>query len=151
MTIALVDTSVFCNIVPVPGLDEHRSDIIGQLGEFIQDNVTLFLPVATILETGRHIAHLSDGQLRRSAAQRFVGFVTQALDSGLPWTVPQPLLDPQALREYLTEFPDFAMRGLTLADLSIVKEFECQCRLHTARRVFIWSLDHHLSVCDRHP
>ena len=151
MTIALVDTSILCNMIPVPGLDRHRSDILQQFERFVHDNLTFLLPVATILETGRHIACLSNGRLRRHTAQRFVVIVLQALDEGVPWTVSHPLLDADALRQYLGEFPNCAMRGLSLADVSILKEFDRQCSLHPARRVFIWSLDTHLSAYDRTP
>jgi hypothetical protein len=72
-------------------------------------------------------------------------------DSAAPWTISRPLLDPDELGRYLSEFPDHAMRGLTLGDLSIIKEFERQCELHHARRVFIWSLDQHLGAYDRPP
>lgn|GEM_PF-5003682 len=40
------------------------------------------------------------------------------------------------------------MREMGLADLSIVKEFKCQCMLHRMRRVFVWSYDQHLQSYD---
>jgi hypothetical protein len=36
-----------------------------------------------------------------------------------------------------------------MGDLSMIKEWERQCELHRARRVFIWSLDGHLAGYDR--
>lgn len=152
MSIGLVDTSVFCEIVPVPGRSQHREEILGRMEDHIQNKVTLLLPIATILETGNHIAHLTDGRVRRATAERFVQLVQQALgnvEGPAPWTVPQPLLAPDDLQRYLNEFPDHAMREISLGDLSIIKEYERQCRLHQARRVFIWSLDDHLSAYDR--
>lgn len=152
MTIVLVDTSVFCNILAVPGRSQAREEVIDKLQILIEDGVTLFLSMATILETGNHIAHINDGRRRRTTAERFVRQVRQALDGKAPWMIPHPLLDPAALQGYLNEFPDSAMRGLGLGDLSIVKEFERQCNLtRRARRVFIWSLDHHLSAYDFTP
>lgn len=152
MSIVLVDTSVFCEIVPVPGRSQLRDEILGQLEEHIQNEVTLLLPIATILETGNHIAHINDGRQRRVTAEKFVQLVQQALgniEGPAPWTVPQPLLSPEDLQRYLNEFPDHAMREIGLGDLSIIKEYERQCQLHQLRRVFIWSLDDHLSAYDR--
>ena len=152
MSIGLVDTSVFCEIVPVPGRSQHRAAILEALEDYIQAKVTLLLPIATILETGNHIAHISDGRRRRATAERFVELVQQALgnvDGPAPWTVPQPLLTPEDLQRYLNELPDHAMREVGLGDLSIIKEYERQCQLHQMRRVFIWSLDRHLSAYDR--
>ena len=152
MSIGLVDTSVFCEIVPVPGRSQHQEEILDTLEDHIRENVTLLLPIATILETGNHIAHIPDGRLRRATAERFVELVQQALgnvEGPAPWTVPQPLLAPEDLQRYLNEFPDHAMRKVGLGDLAIIKEYERQCQLHQMRRVFIWSLDDHLSAYDR--
>jgi len=152
MSIGLVDTSVFCEILPVPGLDHHREEVLQTLGQFIENNVTLLLPVATILETGRHIAHIPDGRRRRNTATEFVERVQEALGNvggPAPWTVSQPLLSSGELQSYLAEFPDYAMRGVSLGDLSIIKEYERQCLLHSYRHVFIWSLDAHLSAYNR--
>jgi hypothetical protein len=152
MSIGLVDTSVFCEIIPVPGRSQHRDAILEALEEHIQENVILLLPIATILETGNHIAHIPDGRQRRATAERFVELVRQALgniEGPPPWTVPQPLLAPEDLQRYLNEFPDHAMREISLGDLSIIKEYQRQCQLHQVRRVFIWSLDDHLSAYDR--
>jgi hypothetical protein len=87
-------------------------------------------------------------------AERFVALVQPALGNvagHAPRTVQDPLLDPEDLQRYLDEFPGCAMQGLGLGDLSILKEFERQCALHQARRIFIWSLDADLAAYDRVP
>ncbi len=147
--IALVDTSIFCNVLNIPRRNQDCENIRAQLRAYIEDQVTLLLPMATIVETGNHVAQIKDGRLRRKKAEQFVQHIKDALDNTAPWAIPQPLLDPDALREYLDEFPDSAMRGVGLGDLSIIKEYERQCQLHPARRVFVWSLDKHLQSCDR--
>jgi predicted ATPase len=50
---------------------------------------------------------------------------------------------------WLDGFPDHAVNGISLADLSIIREFERQCELHRLRRVFVWSFDGHLNGYDR--
>jgi hypothetical protein len=152
VSIGLVDTSIFCEIVPVPGRSQRREETLAELECYIRENVTLLLPIATILETGNHIAHIPDGGQRRHTALTFAKLVQQALDNvegPAPWTVPQPLLAPEDLQGYLGEFPDCAMQEIGLGDLSIIKEYERQCRLHQVRRVFIWSVDRHLAAYDR--
>jgi len=52
---------------------------------------------------------------------------------------------------WLDEFPDSAMRGVSIGDLTIIKEYERQCELHPTRRVLIWSLDDDLQGYDRAP
>jgi len=150
-SIALIDTTIFCNVLNIPNRNQACENVRAQLRTYAEDHVTLLLPMATIVETGNHIAQIKHGRLRRIKAEHFVQYMKDALDNTAPWTIPQPLLDPDALREYLDEFPDSAMRGVGLGDLSIIKEFERQCTLHTARRVFVWSLDDHLKSYDRAP
>ncbi len=149
MTIALVDTSVFCNYLKVPGRDQDAEAIIEKYEFYVSEKVNLLLPIATILETGNHIAHIPNGQARRQTAIHFTNEVQKALDSKFPWAVPQPLLEPETLRQYLADFPDRAMRGISLGDLSIIQEYERQCDLHRDRRIFIWSLDADLRGYDR--
>jgi hypothetical protein len=57
----------------------------------------------------------------------------------------------EALRHWLPEFPDRATAAIGFGDLSIIKEWERQCALNAARRVFIWSVDGHFDGYDRTP
>ena len=148
MSVCLIDTTVFCNVVPVPGRDQHKSVVLRQMEDLIGNGASLLLPVAAIIETGNHIARCRHGSIRRDAAARFVRTVTQAINGETPFT-PTRFFEPEAILEWLADFPESAMRGIGLADLSIVKEFERQCALHPHRRVLIWSLDRHLSSYDR--
>jgi len=149
VSICLIDTSVFCNILAVPGRDQHRAELMAKHKDYISRHFTFLLPVATIIETGNHVAHCEDGRVRRQTAEKFVQWVMAAIDGEAPWT-PTPLFEMDALKARLAGFPDFAMRELGLGDLSIMKEWERQCELHPYRRVFIWSLDGHLGSYERH-
>lgn len=140
MIISIVDTSVLCNILDVPGKNQSRQQARTQLREFINENARLLLPLAAVYETGRHIAQLADGNQRRVVAGRFVDQVHQAIDGKAPWA-PVPLPAPQDLANWLSEFPDAATRGSSLADLSMVKLWKEQCELHPEYRVMIWSYD----------
>ena len=150
MSICLIDTSVFCNLLRVPDRDQHHATVVAELRQLIQANATLLLPLAAVVETGNHIAQHGDGRQRRQAADRFVKEVTAAIEGSAPWT-PTPFFELDSVRTWLAEFPDHAMRGFGLGDLFIVKEWQRQCKLHAGRRVFIWSLDGHLSGYDRSP
>lgn len=150
MSICLIDTSIFCNVLDVPNRNQQRHNVMRQLTEHINAGITLLLPVTAIIETGNHIAQQGDGRVRRAVAQRFVDQVQQAIDGTAPW-VPTPSFDLQFVQRYLAEFPDHAVRSIGMGDLSIIKEFERQCTLHRARRVFIWSYDNDLAGYDRVP
>ena len=150
MSIVLMDTSVFCNVLDVPGCNKHRDEVIAELESFIRNRDTLLLPMAVVVETGNHIAHVNDGRLRRQAASRFCTQVGAAIDGTAPWTAMR-FWEPEALRTWLGEFPDQAMREVGMGDLSIIKDWENMCELHRGQRVCIWSLDDDLKGYDRSP
>jgi hypothetical protein len=144
MSIGIVDTTIFCEFLNVPHKSQCHDAIVNQLHDYINQGVTLLLPMATIIETGNHIAQNGDGNLRRKTAITFVREVQKAIDGEAGWTISRPLLDLDVLRDYLNEFPNYALQGTGLGDLSIIKEFTYQCKLHPQRHIFIWSLDRHL-------
>lgn len=148
--ICIIDTSVFCNLLNVPRRNQHHEESVNALGEMIRRGYTLLLPLATIYETGNHIAHNGDGTLRRWAAGVFVQQVRAAFSGEAPWT-PTPVAATEEFTGWLSEFPDRAAAGVGLGDLSIIKTSERQCELHHARRVFIWSDDGDLQGFDRPP
>jgi hypothetical protein len=145
--VCLVDTSVFVEILNVPHMANQHRVITQQLADKIGNKESLFLPMATVLETGNHIAQIGDGNLRRQFAERFVKQVNLAIDGQSPFT-PINFLEANDLRKWLAEFPDWAMQGQGLGDLSIKHDWERLCEQNQARRVYIWSLDGHLSGYD---
>ena len=150
MTICLVDTSIFCNVLEVPNQCQDKDAVLDGLREKIEAGWSLLLPVAAIIETGNHIAQVADGRQRRGVAGRFVEQVKMALNGEAPWVV-TPLPEKEAWLAWLNEFPEHAMREVGIGDLTIIKEFERQCTLHSMRRVLIWSLDGDLDGYDRIP
>lgn len=148
-SVCLIDTSVFTNILNVHGRNQDKVKVISTYKEYIDLGCTFILPMATIIETGNHIAQNGDGRLRRDTAQRFVTAIKAAFDGTAPWRSS----DFPHINEVLTwldSFPDHAGRnkspgkpseGTSFGDLSIIQEFEKCCRLFAMSEVFIWSLD----------
>ena len=91
MSICLLDTSVFVELLNVPNMNAHHAVICAELKQKIEDKESLFLPMATILETGNHIAQNGDGTQRRKCADYFVNQIQHALDGVSPFT---PLVFP---------------------------------------------------------
>jgi len=145
--ICLLDTSVFVEILNVPGKATQHEVILTQLGERIRRRESLFLPMATILETGNHLGQNGDGHARRRCAQRFVREVSTALAGQSPFK-PISFLQATELQAWLSEFPDHAMSGSGLGDLSIIQDWQRLCAQNRGRRVYIWSLDDHLRAYD---
>ncbi len=143
MSVCLVDTTVLCNIVPVPGRDQDGAAVTREFRGYIERGVNFILPMATIIETGNHVARNGDGRERRTAAKRFVALVKDAIDGNSPFS-PMRFFEPEELRLWLDKFPDSAMSETGFGDLSIIEEFNKQRELNPRREVFIWSLDSHL-------
>lgn len=110
MSIVLMDTCVFCNVLDVPSFNQHRDQILAEFEAYLKCGATLLLPMAAVLETGNHIAQISNGGMRRKVAERFRDKVSGAIDGSAPWT-PTPFWETDHLRGWLVEFPDQAMRG----------------------------------------
>jgi hypothetical protein len=148
--ICLIDTSIFLEILNVPQKASQSELILQELKEKIKAGESLFLPMATILETGNHIAQNGDGNQRRTCAEKFVDQVTQALEGKSPFT-PINFLKKEDLQGWLKKFPDEAMGGRGLGDLSIIHDWQRICNKTPVRRVYIWSLDNHLKGYNRPP
>lgn len=146
-SIAIVDTTIFCNILNVPRMNDDREQVMGELKRFLEEETTLLLPMASVYETGNHIAQLSDGSYRRRFADSFVREVRHAILGESPWQVMQ-LPTIEEVSDWLISFPDSAMRGAGMGDLSIIKEWEKFREKVPNRRIFIWSLDRDLTGYD---
>ncbi|WP_329502480.1 hypothetical protein [Pseudomonas aeruginosa] len=87
--VCLLDTSIFLEILNVPVKAQQHTKILEELAKRIQLKESLFLPMATILETGNHIGQNGDGGARRACAERFVTQVSKALEGGLSFQTNQ--------------------------------------------------------------
>lgn len=146
--IVIVDTSILLNILDVPGRNESRTEVLTALDARIEAGDHLFIPMSAIVEVGNHIAQLSSGAQRRATAERFVAEVRKALADEAPW---KPINFPSNLEVlgWLDAFPDAAMQGLGMGDLSIKKEWETLCAKYRMSRVRVWTLDEDLAGLDR--
>lgn len=148
--VVIVDTSVLLNVLDIPGRNQDRDAVVKRFAELVDAGANLLLPLAAVFEAGNHVAQIRDGGLRRRHAVELCRRVREALDGQAPWAV-SPLPDARELARWLDDFPDSAMQGAGMGDLSIVKVWESTCALHPQVRVSIWSLDRHLTGYDRLP
>ena len=148
--IVIVDTSVLLNVLDVPAFNQNRAEVFAEFDEFLDSGASFLLPMAAIFETGDHIADLRDGRQRRRYAEIFRDRICEALEGKAPW-VPIRFPDLQQLAGWMEDFPDCAMRGPDMSDLSIIKAWKIECSRHPTWRIRIWSLDQHLQGYDREP
>jgi hypothetical protein len=157
-SIVLLDTSVYLNVLDIDGFNQHRQIVLKDFLTRVESGDHFLLPMATIWETGNHIAGLSDGGQRRRYAQTLFDDVTKAVQGDVPYR-PTYFPEREEFLKWLSWFPDYVQRGKTekkrggisLADLSLIKEWERTCDRHKMSHVLIWSLDADISSYDRHP
>jgi len=148
--IYIVDTSVLLNILDVPGRNQDRETVFAEFKGRIQAGDRFQLPIAAIIETGNHIASISNGAHRRRYAEKFCDMAVGAIEEQAPWVV-TPTPGVREIRKWLEKFPDHAMRELGIADTSIIHAWEAACRRNQDMRVAIWSLDQNLAAYNRIP
>jgi hypothetical protein len=148
--ITFVDTSIFCNLIPVPGFDQDREAVIRA---FLQrrEKEHFILPVTAVIETGNHIAHLPHGGERRHAADKYARIVELVLVGEAPWTLHEFKWGSDFLRALLdgggsgSSLVDHATRGVGVGDLCILAERRAYAALAQVP-VGIWTLDSDLSA-----
>ena len=151
--VCLIDTSVFLNLLNVPGRNQDKAKVKATFKDYVDLDVTFILPMATILETGNHIAQNGDGGKRRETADRFCKVIKAAFEGDAPYR-PSDFPSNAEILDWLGQFPDYAGKnkspmklteGTSFGDLSIIKEFEKCCARFGMSEIFIWSLDSDLS------
>lgn len=152
--ICLIDTSVFLNLLNVPDKSQNKDEVVREYHEYVDLGMTFILPMATILETGNHIAQNGDGRVRRETAIRFCDVVRGAFEGEAPYT-PSEFPNMQTILTWLDKFPELAGRnkssdrvgeGTSFGDLSIIEEFNRCVARYSMSEVFIWSFDEDLKI-----
>ena len=155
--IVLLDTSVYLNVLDVPGFNQERDEVLASFQTAILEEDYFLLPLAAVWETGNHISRLSDAGRRRQYGSILFDDVNKAFNGYVPYKATH-FPERVEFLSWLKEFPNYVMRnkspektteGTSLGDLSIIKEWERSCTLHPMTRVRIWSLDADLAGYDR--
>lgn len=155
-SVVILDTSVYLNILDVPGFNQDREQILEEFADRMESGDYFLLPLAAIWETGNHIAHLPAGGERYRFGCKLMNDVGKAVNGDAPYQ-PTYFPDREEFLAWLADFPSYVQRsksvqktreGTSLADLSMIKEWERTRVRHSMSRVLIWSLDTDLSSYD---
>ena len=158
-SVIILDTSVFLNILDVPGRNQQKDKVFQDFAQFIEMDCTFILPMATVLETGNHIAQNGDGGTRRKVAQKFCNAVSASFSGETPYRT-SDFPRSSEVQEWLSKFPGLAGQnksetrlgeGTSFGDLSIIEEFNACKDKFPMTEVFIWSLDSDLAAYHRKP
>ncbi|RZP98410.1 hypothetical protein D8T65_19225 [Vibrio vulnificus] len=124
----IFDTSVLCCWLQVPGKatcgplrdqwDHQRIEAL--VNSNSQNGSTFVLPIATIIETGNHIAQAT-GNIH-AVAQSLASKMQMSADAQTPWAAfesQNDLWTPQRLHELAASWPALAVQGIGIGDATI--------------------------------
>ena len=152
--ICILDTNIILNILNVPSKSQDRVKVLDEFKIFAESNCRFIIPLVVAVEVGNHISQNGDGNTRREIAKQFVDMMQKTFDGSSPFEISNFDLKLE-WRNWINEFidkagqnktPDKPNEGMSLTDLSIIKEYEdIQAKNKANKRkhvnVFIWSLD----------
>ncbi len=126
--VLILDTSILCVWLKVPGketcgsgascIDFNKVD--QEIKSAVEMNYTLVLPLASIIETGNHIAQAS--QWRHERAIALTELMVKAADEASPWAAfndQQLLWSPDSLKRLASKWPNLAAQKLSIGDATI--------------------------------
>ncbi len=151
MKVVFIDTSVLCNLLPVPGRDQDQKQVRAEMQERFRAGEQFIIPITSVIETGNFIAQLKDGEVRRGVAQRFHDLLRLIIDGKAPWVLHDIAWNSKFLGLLLegadTKVPyvDHSMAGLGMGDLCILAE-RCHYQQRLGLRAEIWTRDAQLSA-----
>lgn len=127
--VLIIDTSILCVWLQVSGMESCGPDddrwTYGRVSQKITEEqakgTTFILPVATIIETGNHIAHANGN--RYSMAERLADKIIDATNANSPWaafTEQKDLWNEEGLASLAARWKKTAPAGQSLGDASIV-------------------------------
>lgn len=150
--VVILDTSVLCHLLRVHNMCERHAEVLSEFNAMVvpaRPGVTVTIPWVALVETGNHVAHQGDGQLRRGAAERFVALMGKALSNEIPIEL-YPFKHDR-IQSLLNGYVDLAMKKVGLGDQSIIDAWNDVCFKLPDCRVRIWSFDSDLAGYDTHP
>ncbi|NEQ72580.1 MAG: hypothetical protein F6K23_05550 [Okeania sp. SIO2C9] len=126
--VLIIDTSILCVYLGIPGKETCGSEDnkwdkvkVYEILEKEEKAKTIFvLPLATIIETGNHIAQANSK--RYEIAKELGNLMKLTADNQTPWAAfieQSKLWDTENLKDLADEFPNFASQGLALGDATI--------------------------------
>lgn len=124
----IFDTSVLCCWLEIPGKEEcgpeHDKWDHQRINRLVEDNEnngsTFVLPIATIIETGNHIAQAAGN--KHPVATRLAHKMTMSANSETPWAAfenQSELWTPKKLEELAAKWPTLAVQGIGIGDATI--------------------------------
>lgn len=126
--VLIVDTSILCVWLNVPSMDDcgpnhdkwDQQRVTAKINEEQQAGTTFVLPLASIIETGNHIAQAGHSRLERG--QALADLMRKSANEQTPWAAfseQSTLWSQEKLLELANSWPALAAQKLSLGDATI--------------------------------
>lgn len=126
--VIIIDTSILCIWLGIPGKEtcgssNHQWDkprVEALLQKEANESTTFVLPLASILETGNHIAQAKSRQYEM--AQKLAEIMTLVAEEKTPWaafTEQSVLWEAEGLKKLAAEWPNLAKQKISIGDATI--------------------------------
>lgn len=126
--VLILDTTVMCCWLKVPGKEEagtandrwNHERIDRLLTEEKQKKSTFVLPIATLIETGNHIAQANE--YRHERAMELANYLRNSADANSPWaafTEQSSLWSTDGLKKLADKWPALAATRFSIGDATI--------------------------------
>ena len=134
--VLIMDTSALCCLLEVPGKDIAGNSADGlnyaKVSKLVEENVrntTFVLPLASLIETGNHVAQAPGD--RFSVAKRLADIISRTAAAATPWaafTDQADLWGADRLESLAQTWPELAKSRLSIGDATIknVAEYYAQ-------------------------
>lgn len=139
-----VDTSVLVELLNIPNMNNRHSQAQAEYNDLAARGDVFVLPVAVLVETGNHIAHISNGTIRYQIANEFSSLVQRAIQSEDNWNT-VPGISADTLETIMNQFPGLANNQTGFGDISIIEQFNDYWQnRQPIGEMRIWAFDTHL-------
>ena len=129
--VLLIDTSLLCVWLKVPGKETAGNNkwdfelVNEKILTEIAKGTTLVLPLATVIETGNHIAQAktTNSDSKRITSEKFAQIMIAAADETSPWAAFREqivLWEAEGLKNLAEKFPNQVVEKTSMGDASIV-------------------------------
>jgi hypothetical protein len=129
--VLLIDTSLLCVWLKVPGKETAGNNkwdfelVNEKILTEIKKGTTLVLPLATVIETGNHIAQAktTNSENKRKTSEKFARIMIDAADEKSPWAAFREqivLWEAEGLKNLANKFPNQSVEKTSMGDASIV-------------------------------
>jgi hypothetical protein len=126
--VLIIDTSILCVWLKVPGMNScghaddswDRTRVHKKIQKEEKEKSTFVLPLATIIETGNHIAQASHS--RKERADALADLMEKSADNKTPWAAfsdQTGLWSPEKLKMLAESWPALAAAKLSIGDATI--------------------------------